>query len=476
METTSVPRVMIAGTLPGVGKSLITTGLLLALKRRGLGVSVVTTGRSLQQSVIFNRLSRRFVRCLDHTLLTPLQMRAAVGQAGRGADLVLIDGSGGLYDIADVKSGMTDASIAAAVQAPVVLVMDAPRVTRSLLAIVQGYTQFSESPWIQGILANGLVPFAGSSALQERAMLGEMLTQASLPPCFGCLRATETTTGLPPSGSWQQRNYTAVPLQFLNDVERLVTEHVDVDAILSVATTAMPYQFDDVLPIVPFRQCRIAVADDSCFGLCYQDNADLLRLLGAEIVQFSPLTDSCLPSGIGGLYLPGAYLSEYGETIADNKKLHQSIREFASAGGVIYSEGAGTAFLCASFESAMSGVKYEGVGLLPHEAIRSADSPRSLVGKLVDDSVLAPAGQSIRGFSTGEWTFKRGDHSLGGVLDVMRITGPSDESVQPMVSPTAQACSTLHFLHFGSNPEFARGMVLAAAAHQKSASAGASRA
>jgi cobyrinic acid a,c-diamide synthase len=469
METTSVPRIMIAGTLPGVGKSLITTGLVLAFKRRGLGVSVVVTGRPLQQSVIYNRLSRRFVRCLDQSLLTPTQIRAAVGQAGRGADLVLIDGSGGLYDITDAKSDMTDAGIAAAVQAPVILVMDAPRVSRSLAAIVQGYTGFVECPWIQGIIANGLIPFAGAEASRERALCDDTLTTFSLPPCYGCVPATETRYGLPPARSWQESNYTAVPLQFLNDVERLVTNHVDVDAILSAATTAMPFQFDDLVPIVPFRQCRIAIADDSSFGLCFQDNADLLRLLGAEIVPFSPLADSALPPDIGGLYLPGAYLGEYGEAIAANKGLYQSIRDFANAGGVIYSEGAGTAFLCQSFTPEQGGKKYDGVGLIPLHAARVSEEPRSLVGTVLEDSVLAPAGRSVQGYSTGEWSIKRGESASAGVFEVMRFHGPSQEPLQPMLSATAQSCSTLHFLHFGSNPDFARGLVSAAAAHQKTA-------
>jgi cobyrinic acid a,c-diamide synthase len=258
-------------------------------------------------------------------------------------------------------------------------------------------------------------------------------------------------------------------------VERLVTTHIDVDAILSAATTAMPFQFDDILPIVPFRQCRIAIADDSCFGLCYQDNADLLRLFGAEIVPFSPLADSALPSGIGGLYLPGAYLGEYGEALSANKGLYQSIRGFAEAGGVIYSEGAGTAFLCQTFMPGQGLEKYDGVGLIAREAIRASEEPRTIVGTMLEDSVLAPAGLSVQGYSSGEWSIKRGDADSAGVYDVMRVHGPSQEPLQSMVSATAQSCSTLHFLHFGSNPEFARGLVLAAAAHQKTTSAGTSR-
>ena len=461
---------MIAGTLPGVGKSLITTGILLALKRRGLGVSVVVTGRPLQQAVIYNRLSRRFVHCLDQSILTATQIRAAVGQAGRGADIVLIDGSGGLYDLVDSKSDVADAAVAATIQAPVVLVMDAPRVSRSLAAIVQGYTGFAECPGIQGIIANGLIPFAGADGSHERASCDDALAQFRLPSCLGYVPATETRFGLPPARSWHAKNYTAVPLQFLNDVERLIANHVDLDAILSIASTARPFQFDDLVPIVPFRQCRIAIADDSCFGLCYQDNADMLRLLGAEIVPFSPLADSTLPSGIGGLYLPGGYLREYGETISANKTLYRSISDFANAGGVIYSEGAGTAFLCQSFTPERGGKKYDGVGLIPLEAVSVSEDPRSLVGTTLEDSVLAPAGRSVQGYSTGEWSIKRDEASLGRVFEVMRVQGPSQEPLQPMLSATAQSCSTLHFLHFGSNPEFARGLVVAASAHQKTAS------
>jgi cobyrinic acid a,c-diamide synthase len=409
-------------------------------------------------------------------LLTSSQIRAAVGQAGRGADIVLIDGSGGLYDVVDSRSGMSDAAVAVAAQAPVVLVLDTPCVSRSLAAIVQGYTGFAESPWIQGVITNGLLPLAGADVLRERRVCEQALAQFSLPPCFGCVPAIETRYGLPPSRSWQDSSHTAVPLQFLNDVERLVTTHVDLDAILSASATAMPFQFEDLLPIVPFRQCRIAIADDSCFGLCFQDNADLLRLLGAEIVPFSPLADSALPTGIGGLYLPGAYLGEYSETLSANKGLYQSIREFADAGGVIYSEGAGTAFLCHSYTPEREGNRYEGVGLIPRAALRISEEPRLAVGTTLEDSVLAPAGQSVQGYSTGEWFLKRTDAPVGAEFEAMRFHGPSEEPLQPMLSATAQSCSTLHFLHFGSNPEFARGFVLAAAAHQKTASAGTSRA
>ena len=87
MSISNVPRIMFAGTSAGVGKSLIMTGLLMALRRRGLSVSCCVTGIALQQAVIYSRLTQRHVRCLDRDVLKPDEIRCAVGQIGHGADL-----------------------------------------------------------------------------------------------------------------------------------------------------------------------------------------------------------------------------------------------------------------------------------------------------------------------------------------------------------------------------------------------------
>lgn len=474
MQSSTVPRLFIAGTGPGVGKSMLVTGLLLALRRKGLSVSCVVVGEALQQSVIYHRLLRRYSRCLDTSVLSAEQVCAAVGQAGRGADIVIIDGSWGLYDgVADGGAAIGDAALARMLGAPVILVVDAPRISASVAAVVRGFVDFPGAPLVEGIIANHLQGSHGtplSDTHQEIRTLDELLRTYGLPACLGCVPAATLKGELPPSACMQEANHTAVPLQLLNDLEQLVLTHVQVDDLVNIAGTAKPLEFEDALPIVARGECRIAVADDSCFGLCFQDNIDLLRLYGAEVVAFSPLADGGLPRSVGGVYIPGAYLAEYAQTISANKNMHRALREFCDAGGVIYSEGAGTAFLCKTFKPLSADKAYEGVGLIPAHAVQQqATGRRSAVrASIIQDSVLGPAGAPIAGLATDEWQVKGREIGIADKIeDTLRIDRPDHTSTQEGYSVSGQSCSTLHFLHFGSNPEFARFMVLAAATHQK---------
>lgn len=473
MQTTTVPRLFISGTGSEVGKSLVVTGLLLALRRKGLSVSCVVVGPALQQSVMYHRILRRYSRCLDTSILSPEQVCAAVGQAGRGADIVLIDGTRGLYDeVPDGGASLGDAALARMLGAPVVMVVDVPTIATSMAAVVRGFVEFPNAPRIEAIVANRVQGHARAVIEDTRHELQrceELMRTYGLPTCVGCIPEVPLKGSLPRSVCFQEKNYTAVPLQLLNELENLIATHVQVDELVTVAGTSQPFEFQDVLPIVPRGECRIAVADDSCFGFCFQDNIDLLRLYGAEVVSFSPLADSGLPRSIGGVYIPGAYLAEYGETISANKNLHRALREFCDAGGVLYSEGAGTAFLCKTFRPRGSDRTFEGVGLIPAHAVEQQSPGHHIVrASISEDSVLGNIGSPIAGLAINDWQIKGREIGLADrIVDTLRIESRGGLSAQEGYSVSGQSCSTLHFLHFGSNPEFAHFLVLAAATHQK---------
>jgi cobyrinic acid a,c-diamide synthase len=357
--------------------------------------------------------------------------------------------------------------------APVVLVVDSPAISASVAALVRGFVTFPGAPVFEGVVANrleGIDSETSFDAQQGLRDLDDLLRVYGMPACLGCIPQLSLKGALPSSRCMQEANHTAIPLQLLNDLEQLVLSHVRVDDLVNIAGTAEPLQFEDALPIVARGECRIAVADDSCFGFCFQDNIDLLRLYGAEVVSFSPLADSGLPRSIGGIYIPGAYLAEYAQTISSNKNMHRALREFCDAGGVIYSEGAGTAFLCKTFKPLSAEQVYEGVGLIPAHAVQQQTTGPGVVvrASIIQDSVLGIAGSPIAGFATDEWQVKGREIGIAGKIeDTLRINRPDHTSTQEGYSVSGQSCSTLHFLHFGSNPEFARFMVLAAATHQK---------
>jgi cobyrinic acid a,c-diamide synthase len=151
----------------------------------------------------------------------------------------------------------------------------------------------------------------------------------------------------------------------------------------------------------PQRRARIAIADDACFGLCFQDNLDLLRNGGAELIGFSPMADRKLPADLGGLYLTGAYLDEYGRDLSSNQYMLEAIREFADAGGAIYAEGASAAYLCERF--GVNSESLPGVGVLPAPAEAQPEEFEYCDAAGIADSVLGMAGFIMRGVNTGRW-------------------------------------------------------------------------
>lgn len=479
MTSLSTPRIFVAGSDSGVGKSLLVTGLVVALKRRRVSVACCVVGDALQQAAVLHRLARRYTRVLDRRLLTPAQVQAAVAQSGVGADLILIDGQRGLLDGEDSLSGEgSDGALAALTATPVVLVADLPKFSASACALAKGFqvllpeagvaaligTRFHQREQGPGIDVAAATPAA---ALQR---YNQMAALRGAPPMHGWLPEIEFATQLPARGSSQRRNETVLPMAFLTELARLVEAHVDIDRLLAVARAAATLELDESFPAPCPRRGRIAVTDDPCFSVGYQDNLALLQHFGAELVSFSPLLEGKLPNRIGGVYLSGAFLHEYGEELARNEPMRDALRQFAEAGGVVYSEGAGTAYLCRSFQLERGGTRFPGVGLIPLDAVCAAEPPHVVDATISEDSILGPVGTVVRGVDAGEWRLESPPDGVSShlllTLHVEQRGHTPEQSGHPQLegySSFGQQCSTFHLLHFGSAPEVARSLVDAAA-------------
>lgn len=464
LERPRIPRIMIAGTHSGVGKSLIVTGLIVALRKEGLSVSCCVTGAAIHQALIYSRLSQRYSRILDRTLLEADQIIATLREAESGADIVIIDGTGGLYDGARPGEDFgSDADIARLTHTPVFVVTDALVYSNSLAAIARGFLDFSQGLLIGGIIANKMKQgedLGLFSLNPQKDRMNEFLRAYGLPPVIAGIPDARLENQMPPRNVSQRENVTALSREFLLDAAKLVANHLDSSELLGIAEMAAPLPDVSADTEPRINRSRIAVSDDVCFNVAFQDNLALLARLGAEIVPFSPLTDNELPKRIGGLYLTGGYLDMYGAELARNERIRDSIRAFAQSGGVIYSEGAGTAYLAHSYQIESGGPDYPGVGLLEGDALRKENPSGVITVNLGDDSVLGAAGGQLKGITTGEWGFRAAPvGTMGSTLKVFRVNRGGEAPVLEGFSVSAQSVSTFHFLHFGSNPEVARALV-----------------
>jgi cobyrinic acid a,c-diamide synthase len=476
MATSSVPRILVVGARSGSGKSLLVTGVLMALRRKRVSVACCVAGRSMQQATLLQRLSNRYVPSLDRLLLSDSQVLDTVGRAGAGADIVLIDGRAGVFDGDSLlNSSNSDAHFAELLSCPCVLVVDTHEVTPSLCALVSGFIHHEHAPYVAGVVINGLEQRELGKALDsttEREMCNELFSKFDLPPCLGCIPARGLQAVLPAASMVQEENGIALPLQFLSDIEQMVSSSVDIDAILSLAAAAPSIEYDELREVVGKHQCRIAVASDNCFHPCYQDNIALLQTYGADIIRFSPLADTTLPNNIGGLYLPGACLSDYAEEIESNMSLLSAIADFIRQGGAVFSEGGGSALLCRSFQPAGCERAYQGVGSIPLEVYQRRCSASPARGVLLDGCLFGEFGESIGALYAGDWKIRgQGAYpeTSSDMLSTLRIEVSPGSSFLEGYSVSAETFSTFQFLHFGSNPHFARAFVEVASIHQRTA-------
>jgi cobyrinic acid a,c-diamide synthase len=322
---------------------------------------------------------------------------AVVGTFARtaqSADIAIIEGMMGLFDAATPTNdeGST-AEIGKWLAAPVLLVVDASGMARTIAAIARGFSDFDSALRLGGVICN---------RVGSRGHLDLLRLASPEIPVLG---------GLPenPQDSFPERHlglFTAdeqtVPGARFASWGRLVAEWFDVGAMIEIARSAPPLgetahaaselQSGSLAP-----RCRIGVAWDDAFHFYYDYNLARLEALGAEIVRFSPIHDAALPS-VDGLYLGGGYPESAATELSSNRSMIAAIREFAGRGGPIYAECGGLMYLGRSIRT-LDGTSFPMVGVIPSEVVMH-DRLQALGYADVETrapSILGPAGMRWRG-------------------------------------------------------------------------------
>jgi cobyrinic acid a,c-diamide synthase len=452
MNTYKTPRLFIGGTSKGCGKSLFAISLAIEYRRRNLSVSCAVVGPALSQSIIFRRLTRRYVRVIDTKILSKEQIMFSLDQAMTGADILIIDGRNALFDgLSSLDNLVSDSLIAELTGTPVILVADTRRVSESVGAVVRGFSLSANAFDIGGVVYNRI------DGLNNSSFYKNINTMFSLPTYVGSFPEFSHSFTLPKSPGYQTGSAVVLPREFFLETSDYVQNNFSIDESIALATSAAPLALDTSKDRRQ-KLCTIAVAEDPCFGICVQDNLEMLRYYGAQIETFSPLADTSIPDNVQCLYFPGAFLAEYAESLVENVDLYKSIQAFVQAGGVVFSEGGGTAFLCQQFCPSLNGAVYDGVGIFPGFAEAVSPNQYYYESEVVADTLFGGEGVKVKGINTGEWHL-RPNPGLHTSLKVKGIGNASSVTSLDGWGPSYQILGTFGFNHFGSNRTIAKNFV-----------------
>ncbi len=459
MYELKIPRFIVSNSRSDAGNFFFTLGMVQHFRARGMSVSCAVLGPNLLQACVLKRISARSVICLDTRLLSHEQIFRSLELAASGADLLIILGSRALFDSPDL-GGFSDAQFSDLTRTPVVLVADADGFREGIAALLYGFYSIERNlQYIGAILSNiedVASDFRKSLSFYERA-----LEQVNLPAPIGASLCIEFEKQLPPLQVSQTANHISLSRNIFVESARVAAEQIDCESILHSSKYAELLKLKTGSGVASKRRARIAVSDDSCFNICFQDNLELLRFYGAELVPFSPLADQSLPENIGALYLTGACLSEYGAELSANQGMRQSIKDFFGHGGVIYAEGASSAYLSRKIALDDKSELIEGVGLLDGNSFISRPDPYYLEAEIIDESILGSNGFRLMGFNSGDWSFSEN----GSLPKVLRVAERGSSARPEGFSPGPQVLATFHLMHFGSCPEVAQNLVDAAEVH-----------
>jgi cobyrinic acid a,c-diamide synthase len=444
------PRLVVAGTHSGVGKTTVATGLMAAFARRGVAVAAAKVGPDFIDPGYHSLATGRPARNLDAWICGPDVIGPLAGRAGHGADLLVIEGVMGAFDGATDGAPSSTADVASMLDAPMVLVVDAHGMSASVAAVVHGFSTFDSRLRVAGVVANRV----GSE--RHAQFLRDALAPLGV-PLLGALPVDDAF-------AWRDRHLGLVPVVEHPDEVRVALDRLadaveracDLAALERLAAGAPPTRVPEVRLPEPTARARLAVAAGRAFSFSYHDNVEALTAAGAELVPFDPCVDAHLPERCDGLVAGGGFPEVYADALADNTELLAGVRRFVGEGGVVWAECGGLLWLAERLDARPM------AGAVPTTARMTT---RLTLGyrhvRTTRSSPLGDRGLELRGHEFHYSTVAPGGGGLEGAGLEAVAPGASAPAPATWLAPNLFA-SYLH-LHLGGNPELAVAFVARAA-------------
>lgn len=366
------PRFLLTAGASGSGKTLITCGLLQALKNRGLTAASFKCGPDYIDPMFHEKVLKTKARNLD-TFFTGEEMtRYLFAKNAAGADISVMEGVMGYYDgLGGISDTASAYDLARVTGTPAVLIVNTRCMSLSVLAYIKGFLEYRRDSRICGVILNqmsaGLYPEISS---RIEAELG-VRVYGYVPKVTDCLiESRHLGLVLPDEVERLEEK--------LQKLARVLEESLDIEGLLKLAEAAGPLpggklQYSGNVQLsgnFPGNSATIAVARDEAFCFIYEDNLQLLRECGARIVEFSPIHDRHIPAEADGLLLYGGYPELYSRELSANTTMLADVRGKIAGGMPCMAECGGFMYLHRTMED-MEKRKWRMAGVIDAEAYRT---------------------------------------------------------------------------------------------------------
>ena len=464
----NLPRVVVAALKGGAGKTFLSVGIVAALRKRGLSLAVFKKGPDYIDAGWLGLAAAGECYNLDTYLMTYEIVRGSFLRRSLEKNISVVEGNRGLFDGFDVAGTYSTAQLAKLLKAPVILIVDSTKMTRTAAALVLGCRTLDPELQLKGIILNRV-----ASDRHER-ILRQSIEEVSGIPVIGSVRKLALE-------NFPQRHLGLLPLHehpqaldFIDEASNVAEQSVDLDRVIEIASAAGQFPSElhpepvDFGPKPAENGVRIGILKDSAFQFYYPENLEALRRRVGPLVEISALDQAEFPE-VDGLYIGGGFPETNAERLAENTIFKESLRKAIEQGLPVYAECGGLMYL--SRNLCVDEKVYPMVGVFPIDTVLER-KPQGLgyIRVQVDGpNPFYPQGAVLTGHEFHYSSVRSLDDVSGGSCAFRVLQGHGMNGSRDGIC-RFNALGTYVHLHALGEPLWAEGIVRNAAAYRSSRS------
>ena len=387
-----IPRLVIAGTNSGVGKTSITCSIIYGLKKMGYSVQPFKVGPDYIDPIYLSTISGNKAHNLDSWLMGKTQIFNTF-ISNSISDISIIEGVMGFYDGYEGNSNLASSyEIASITKTPVLLVMDASKSARSIAATALGFQKFEKNSCIEGIILNKI----GSK--KHEILCKQALKKIQIPIVGVIPRNNDLSLASRHLGLISTKEEKFLKKQII-ELSKTISKNLDFEQIKKIIFKTNP--INQIINNIKRNPCTtIAVALDSSFNFYYEDNFKALVREGANLKFFSPIKDKKIPK-CDGIYIGGGFPEILANSLSKNYFIKTQIKKFSEDEMPIYAECGGLMYLTKSIWSGNS--KKKMVNIFDAETIMTKKMKLNYTkGKILNSNIIS---KSIKNFHGHEFHY-----------------------------------------------------------------------